>query len=112
MKIKSKNTKKNKVGNGLMNNSTKLQLMNKVQFDLIYQLIDYYRLIIKKKGVEKVNKEVQLKMFELEELPSCDCCDDPVYPIDMMLDRFIVVHTNLENNTLTKEDTEFLSDFK
>ena len=51
-------------------------------------------------------------MFELEELPSCDCCDDPVYPIDMMLDRFIVVHTNLENNTLTKEDTEFLSDFK
>jgi hypothetical protein len=112
MKIKSKNTKKNKVGNGLMNNSTNLQLMNKYQFDLICHLIDYYRRIIKKKGVEKVNKEVQLKMFELEELPSCECCDDPVYPIDMMFNRFIDVHRNLENNTLTKGDTEFLSEFK
>ena len=112
MKNKNKNTKKNKVGNKLMNNSTNLQLMNTYQLQVISMLRGYYKQTINKLGVEGVNEDIQKKIFKLKELPSCECCDDHVYPMDGMLDTFLEIYTRFDNNSLTKEDTEFLSNFK
>ena len=103
MKNKNKNTKKNK------------ERMNNYQLHIIHQLLSYYKEITEypfpysKKGFEKVNEEIQLKLSGMEKLPSCSCCDDKVYPFDMMFDKFQSIYERFNNNSLTKRDTEFLN---
>ena len=97
---------------GTHNNSTNLQLMNTYQLQVITMLRSYYLRTIKKLGVEGVNEDIQKKIFKLKELPTCECCDDIVFPMDGMLDKFLEIYTRFDNNSLTKKDIDYLSHFK